>query len=302
MFPPSVAFARGAVRVDSGVRQGDVISPWYDPMIAKVITHGDSRVAALNLLADTLARVQVAGTTNLELLAALARHPGFAVGAVDTDLIGRDVQMLTSRAPVPDPVTALAALAALGLMQARSATDPWEHFAAWRGWSQAEDFVTLDAGGTQISLRILHLGKGRFRASWSDHDVELSTWRNSDGSAMLEVDGLRTRVELAIAAKRVSVFHGGQSYSFGLIDLLIADAEQASGDTVLAPMPGLVTAITTEAGARVQKGDPLLILEAMKMEHVLTAPRDGKVAEVLVRARDQVSDGTLLLRLEAVDG
>ncbi len=99
------------------------------------------------------------------------------------------------------------------------------------------------------------------------------------------------------------MFHDGLCYDFNLIDdLAVAEEAQASGDSIIAPMPGLVSAVRTANGAKVRKGDALLVLEAMKMEHVLTAPRDGVVAEVLVDERDQVTDGMLLLRLEAQDG
>jgi 3-methylcrotonyl-CoA carboxylase alpha subunit len=102
---------------------------------------------------------------------------------------------------------------------------------------------------------------------------------------------------------RVLVWHHGICHGYGLADPLAGTTgDMASGDSIIAPMPGLVTSVRTAQGAAVRKGDPLLVLEAMKMEHILTAPRDGIVAELLVAERDQVCDGTLLLRLEAEDG
>ena len=301
--PSCAEFGRGPVRIDSGVRQGDAISPWYDPMIAKVIVHGVNRAAALNQLAETLGKIRVTGTTtNLEFLGALARHPGFAVGQVDTGLLTRDLAALMDRPAMPDHVQVLAALVALDLLRTPQAADPWDSQIGWRGWAQAEDFVTLDCDGIVFALCIRHAGNGCFHAQWPGHDVTLKAWREADGGLRFARDGRTERADVISGDGRITVFHDGQSRDFGLIDpLAVAEGEQGSGDTVLAPMPGLVSIVSTHVGAKVSKGDTLLILEAMKMEHVLTAPRDGVVAEVLVEVRDQVSDGTLLLRLEALD-
>jgi 3-methylcrotonyl-CoA carboxylase alpha subunit len=304
-FPAATAFTRGAVRVDSGVRQGDSISSWYDPMIAKIIVHGPDRTSALSLLAATLAEIRVAGTvTNLEFLGALARHPAFGSGQVDTGLITRDLGALTARPPMPQVVPALAALAALGLTAPRRGNDPWDQFTGWRGWSPAEDFVSLQQDGQKIDLRVLHLGAGRFHVSHGDQDCHL-TLPSGEGEDDLqyEADGLRRRVGLSASPGRVTIFHDGIRHDFAVIDPLAAASDDHSGgDFIDAPMPGLVSSVRVTKGAAVAKGDSLLVLEAMKMEHVLTAPRDGVVAEVLVAERDQVKDGTLLLRLEASDG
>ncbi|MBA3911555.1 MAG: 3-methylcrotonyl-CoA carboxylase [Rhodobacter sp.] len=303
-FPPSAAFSRGSVRVDCGVREGDRITPWYDPMIAKVIVHGASRAAALNLLVATLSEVRVAGTTtNLEFLTALARHPGFAAGKVDTGLIARDLAALTARPAMPASVPALAALAALGAFNNPRGSDPWELLTGWRAWSEGEDFVTLTFSGEEISQRIVHLGAGRFRAISDDRDCTLTIVQSHAGSVLFDIDGLRSKAEIVTGSGWISVFHDGLAYDFDLFDdLAVAEGDHASGDSVIAPMPGLVTAVRTVNGASVRKGDPLIVLEAMKMEHTLTALRDGVVGEVLVAERDQVTDGMLLLRLEPQDG
>ena len=300
-LPGDSEFARGGIRIDSGVRQGDAITPWYDPMIAKVITHAPSRAQALNLLAAALANCRVAGvTTNLEFLSALARHPGLGAGEVDTGLIARDLALLTAPPEMPPHVPALAALAALGLPKEPGA-DPWDRLAGWRAWGPAEEFVTLERGAQRLPLRVEHLGGSGFRVE-GDGTCELSVTRDGRG-LQVETDGLRFRAEVLAEPGRVMVWHDGRRHDFGLPDPLTGTAgDAAGGDHILAPMPGLVTAVQTETGAAVRRGEPLLVLEAMKMEHVLTAPRDGIVAELLVAGGDQVADGSLLLRLEAGDG
>ena len=302
-FPEGAEFSEGAVRIDSGVRQGDTISPWYDPMIAKVIVHGPTRAAALNMLTTALENCQVAGSvTNLEFLTALSRHDGFGKGEVDTGLIGRDLDALVATASPSANVLALAALGGLDLVAPVSGNDPFERLSGWRQWDDATQFVSLTYAERRIDAQVTQHGKGQFSVTHDGETVRLG---------VIALDGTAVRVELAdrvvtadllIEPARVSVFADGRSYSFDLIDPLAgADTDQEGGDTVVAPMPGLVQAVLTEVGTSVAKGDALLVLEAMKMEHTLTAPRDGVVAEISVTAGDQVTDGSLLLALEPAD-
>jgi 3-methylcrotonyl-CoA carboxylase alpha subunit len=301
-FPAATTFSNGAVRVDSGVRAGDSITPWYDPMIAKIIVHGANRADALNLLSSTLAACQVAGSvTNLAFLTALSRHEGFAQGQVDTGLIGRDLAALTAPNPRPPHISALAALGALGLLVPNPGTDPWDRLAGWRGWSQAQDFITLAADGERLDLCLTHLGAGQFRCVQGTAECELSLTNLGGDRLRVLCQGRQFNADVVVKGSRISVFCDGIQQDFTLIDPLETRAgEQEQTDAILAPMPGLVSLVSTLEGAQVQKGQPLMVLEAMKMEHVLTAPRDGVVAEIRVVQGDQVSDGLVLLRLEAV--
>jgi 3-methylcrotonyl-CoA carboxylase alpha subunit len=303
-FPESTEFARGPVRIDSGVREGDEISPWYDPMIAKVIVHGPTRPAALNLLRSALAGTHVAGSvTNLDFLGALARHEGFSRGQVDTGLIGRDLDALTAKPPVPEYVLAIAAIGASGLLDTPASEDPWHRLSGWRHWTEAKHYVSLDAGGARFEVQLASLGKGRYRAATGSNEDELTVTPGSGTSVRVEAGGRRFTADIVTGPGSVSVFEGGRGYTFTLPDALAAaEAEQSGGDTVIAPMPGLVKVVRAKPGAQVARGDALLVLEAMKMEHTLTAPRDGVVAEVLAAVGDQVTDGALLLSLEPQDG
>ena len=301
-FPEGAEFALGAVRIDSGVRAGDEISPWYDPMIAKVIVHGPTRAAALNLLTAALADCHVAGSvTNLEFLGALSQHEGFASGEVDTGLIGRDLDALTAQDSAPTYVTGLAALGGLGLLREPGGSDPWDRLTGWRHWTDAKQYVTLGTGEDLVSCQVIRLGKGDYRISAGEEpEMELTVRPTGGTRFIVMMDGRRFKADIVVKPASVSVFTGGRSFNFDLPDALSAsDGEQTGGDAIIAPMPGLVKLVKTEAGGAVAQGDALLVLEAMKMEHTLTAPRDGIVAEVLVAAGDQVTDGTLLLQLES---
>ncbi|MDZ7709369.1 MAG: acetyl/propionyl/methylcrotonyl-CoA carboxylase subunit alpha [Roseovarius sp.] len=282
-----LAFPDGC-RADSGVRAGDEISPFYDPMIAKLVTHGPTRGVALRRLATALSRCEVAGTvTNLAFLGALARHEGFAAGEVDTGLIARDTEALVV-APAPDPQEiAVAVLAGLGLLDG---VPPEAGFVLWQPLARE---VRLLHGGEEIALRVVTLSGDAHDVSIAETRVEA---RRVDGRWRL--DG-QPAPEVAVAGARITVF-AQYGLGFDLIDPLARDSA-AGGDAALieAPMPGLVKAVLAKAGQAVVKGDRLAVLEAMKMEHSLLAARDGMVAEVLVAAGDQVSAGTALIRLEA---
>ena len=275
------------VRADSGVREGDAITPHYDPMIAKVVAHGDTRREALGRLRAALDATEVAGTvTNLRFLVALARHEGFAAGEVDTGLIARDLDALTAEA-APEPWRL--ALAALGLVGLHEATGPHEGFALWEplAWT-----VPMLVAGERMEARVEPLGGGAFRVAVAGSTVEVRR------GAGWSVDGTTRRARVVPDAAGVSVFGGG-TLRVGRVDPLARGAAAASGDVVEAPMPGLVRAMLARPGQSVAAGDRLAVLEAMKMEHALRAPRDAVVAEVLAAEGAQVEAGAPLIRFEA---
>ncbi|WP_044006420.1 acetyl/propionyl/methylcrotonyl-CoA carboxylase subunit alpha [Jannaschia sp. CCS1] len=280
-----LAFPEGA-RADTGVRPGDEISPWYDPMIAKLIVHGPTREIALAKLDQALSETQVAGSvTNLAFLRALARHTGFGRGEVDTGLIDREVEVL-SRAPVP--CTRCRAVAAVGSMALTG-----EDAQGFSLWAPLEQSVHLAHCDEVEVLKVSVTGPGRAVVVREDGRHEVAF-----GGGGWAVDGMAVGAEVVSHAAGLSVFWGN-NYHFTLPDTLdVATGPGASAGRIEAPMPGLVKAVFVEAGAQVQAGDRLAILEAMKMEHVLAAGRDGRVAEVLVAAGAQVDAGATLIVLE----
>jgi len=280
-FPPGV-------RIDSGIRPGDAISPWYDPMIAKLITHGPTRAVALARLRAALEGAQIAGSvTNRDFLAALTRHEGFASGDVDTGLIGRDIDALTEVATTPLAAIALAALATRGDTHA-----PLAGFALWQPLWQS---VVLQEGDAVHECTVARLEDGAHGIRIGAQEMR-AEWR---GGAWW-IDGVRFAGEARFAGGKVSVF-GAQTVHFTLVDPLAVEAAAgAAAGVVLAPMPGLVKAVFVSPGEAVAKGARLAVLEAMKMEHTLTAGRDGVVAEVLVAAGAQVEAGAALIVLEEI--
>jgi len=276
-----------ACRADSGVRAGDTISPFYDPMIAKVVVHGPTRDVALARLRQALANTEVGGTvTNLAFLGALAGHEGFRKGEVDTGLIARDIDALTAPPVIALRHVALAGMAALGLLD----TGPQAGFTLWAPLMQQ---VTLAWGEEQHLVKVEVLAPDHQRWHVGDQAVEA---RRTGGR--WQVGGLPAE-RVDVAGGTVTVFD-----SYGLVFTVVDPLQQAAGaqgdgNLIEAPMPGLVREIFASVGQTVTKGDKLAVLEAMKMEHSLLAARDGVVAEVLAQAGDQVEAGAALVRLEA---
>ncbi len=282
-----LSFPAGA-RVETGVRPGDTISPWYDPMIAKVIVHGPSRAVALQKLAAVLAGTEVAGTvTNLAFLGALARHRGFVAGDVDTGLIGRDLEALVAVPDCPLAVKALAALAAAGMAEPAGAE------AGFTLWQPLRRSIALRLGDEDITAVLMVAGPTRASVEIASA-VVAAEWR----AGGWWLDGLRAPGRVLALPGRVMVF-GAQTYDFAVPDpLAVATDDAALGGLTRAPMPGLVKAVFVAEGQQVRAGDRLAILEAMKMEHTLTAARGGLVAEVLCAAGAQVEAGAALIRIE----
>ncbi|WP_299370246.1 acetyl/propionyl/methylcrotonyl-CoA carboxylase subunit alpha [uncultured Tateyamaria sp.] len=275
-----------AARADSGVRPGDEISPFYDPMIAKLIVHGPSRAVALSRLRRALAETQVAGTvTNLAFLGALAGHAGFGRGEVDTSLIARDIDALTAAPQVHAAHAVAAAMAASGLDQ----PGPAAGFSLWQPLRRA---VPLMRGDTVLDIQVAVAGPDL--QHWTVDGTTVEAHRRQGRWSV----GGQPMPDVAVSGGVATVFDG-YGIAFDIVDPLdVAATAAGDGNVIEAPMPGLVRAVFAKPGDTVAAGDRLAVLEAMKMEHALLAARDGTVAEVLAQVGDQVTAGAALIRLE----
>ncbi|MER8385987.1 acetyl/propionyl/methylcrotonyl-CoA carboxylase subunit alpha [Mesorhizobium sp. M1380] len=273
------------MRIETGVRAGDAISPFYDPMIAKLIVHGKDRRAALTALGAALSQTEIAGSTvNTAFLAALAADADFAAGDVDTGLIARHQLALTAVPPPSGETIAAAALAASGASELRSLDDPWSSLAGYAHFHAVVRRTLLKFGEQEIVARVSVRPDGRF-------EVALDAPYDSANS-----HDLRAAPRLARWPGHVTVFDGAIGYGFAVPDPLArADEAAAASGSLRAPMPGLVKLVRAAKGEAVIKGQPLLILEAMKMEHTIAAPHDGVIAEIAAEGA-QVTDGTVLVR------
>ncbi|MBP0438934.1 acetyl-CoA carboxylase biotin carboxylase subunit [Tianweitania sediminis] len=277
-----------SLRVETGVRQGDAISPFYDPMIAKLVTHGATREDALESLVAAVDATRVAGSvTNKNFLAQLGRDAEFAAGKVDTGMIERKGEALVSRRQPSERATAIAALAAAGASDVADRADPW---AALRGYAHFHPVARSVTIGEDeaVQARIAPSGSG-----WT------VTPEGSTAAITLPADAAAEAVRWP---GHLTVFENGVGFDFAHADPLdqAAGAGAASGG-LRAPMPGLVKLVRVAPGDTVQKGQPLLVLEAMKMEHTITAPQDAVVATIVSQG-DQVEDKVVLVTFEEATG
>ena len=297
-----LAFGEGA-RIDTGVRAGDAITPFYDPMIAKVITHADSREAALTALHDAMAGTHVAGmVTNRDFLLALTAERDFANAVVDTGLIDRNVAALTTRAPLPETAIALASVVALGI-------DPAARFTGWRQFGDAACRIRARYRDETLDRRlVLHGGGAVSLEGGAEGAVRLDDIRRAGDRFLARTGANQTRCEAVVAryatgdATAVSVMIETTSFEIAFPDPLSERSHAADAtDALTAPMTGIVRALTVASGDQVRAGEKLVVMEAMKMETTLVAHRDGIIAEVLCAVGDAVEGGAVLLRYEAKD-
>ncbi|TDQ36031.1 3-methylcrotonoyl-CoA carboxylase alpha subunit [Phyllobacterium brassicacearum] len=295
-FPASVK--DGTVRIETGVRTGDTISPYYDPMIAKLVVHGADRGSALAAMESAFNDTEIAGTTtNARFLAALIRDEGFATGDVDTGLIDRNLAELTVPAAVDAGAKELAILFASGLLRKPLTVDPWT---ALRGYSHNSNLaypVVLEEAGKTVRYSVTVLGDERYGISGPDTAAELRV-RHEPASWHVTGKGINLRAKAITLPHGVAVLSRGAATTFTVADpFLLAEAAGNAGDRLTAPMPGLVKSVRVATGDLVKKGQILLVLEAMKMEHSITAPHDGKIAEIVVE-NAQVKENAALVRFE----
>ena len=304
-LPDCVTFERGAVRVDSGVRQGDAISPFYDSMVAKLIVHGDTREQALARLDEALAQTHIVGlATNVQFLRMVARTDSFAKANLDTALIPREEAVLFQQERVGLPLAAAAAVAQTLLRErASEGVDPFSRRDGWRSHGLVERRFEFDFGGAHAKASLAYLHDGALRLTVGEGADAVSgplVFNDNAHGIDLQYVGQRTRATVYAQGETDHVFTPQGATQIVAIDLLAhAGEDQDEGGRLTAPMPGKVVSFAVKAGDKVSKGQALAVMEAMKMEHTIAAPVDGVVAELLYAPGDQVTEGAELLKLSA---
>jgi 3-methylcrotonyl-CoA carboxylase alpha subunit len=306
---------KAPVRIDSGVREGDTITPFYDPMIAKLIVHGATREEARARLSRALHACEVVGPhTNVEFLQRIVASEPFASGDLDTGLIERHHDALF--APQKKPFKEALALACAALLTREGGTahgaSPWDALSHWRlnggytqtlGWraiDDSSDHKSDKSGDKEHAFTVSFARNGAKQTLEHDGVREEFSWSNGTGAHEFRatLGDARVTGRVFVDGDMFHVFCLGTALAFEWQNLLAhaADAEGGEG-RLTAPMPGKVIAVLVEPGAVVEKGTPLLVMEAMKMEHTIGAPAAGTVSEVLYAVGDQVADGAQLLVL-----
>jgi propionyl-CoA carboxylase alpha chain len=286
------------IRVDTGFRDGSVVSPHYDAMLAKVIAHGRTRADATRRLARALSRAEIHGvTTNRDLLVAILREPGFLAGATDTGYLTRhDPAALAASAA---PGTRTHALAAALARQARHRAEApvlGTLPSGWRNVFSAPQRVTYTAAGQPHEVTYRITGH-RVHAEVGDVPLDALVHAATPDRVDLEIDGARRTYRIHQVGTDAYVDASDGSTALSEAPRFSDPTKLAPAGSLLAPMPGLVLRVLTEVGAAVAAGQPLLVLEAMKMEQTVSAPAGGVVAELRAKAGEQVSTGQVLVVL-----
>jgi 3-methylcrotonyl-CoA carboxylase alpha subunit len=283
------------VRVDTGVRAGDSITPYYDPMIAKLIVHGADRAEAVRRLRGALDAYEIVGVqSNLGLLRAIAAHEHFAEGGVDTGFIARESAALSAALPAErDLVLAAATLACIADIQAAASHSPWDVPDAWRmNGEGAHNFMFRHDTETLTVRAALGGGPG--------------VWLDLPGGARMaaadedfvRLDGVRYRAPVVRHEGQFTIIVDGRNTTLRLVDPWAPPAlNEAADDRLAAPIPARVARVLVEAGDQVRKGAALVVLEAMKMELTLSAPMDGTIETVRFGVDDMVEEGAVLVTL-----
>jgi 3-methylcrotonyl-CoA carboxylase alpha subunit len=291
-----------SVRVDGGVREGDAITPHYDPMIAKLIVWGEDRTEALVRLDRALADTHIVGLqTNVAFLRRVVTSRSFGAADLDTALIERERAALFDRPGLPVEVAAAGVVAdALAGEQAAETNDPWSRRDGWRLHGSALRRFDILAGGRHHAFTLVRERGGTLVLEGADHRRRFAAFARGEGRHDVVLDGHRALLAVYRRGQRVAVFAADGSSTVEEIDPIAHAGEGAvEGGRLTAPMPGKVIAFLAQPGDRVKSGQPLAVMEAMKMEHTIAAPRDGIVAELLYAVGDQVVEGGELLRLVA---
>jgi len=290
-----------AVRIDSGVREGDAISPFYDPMIAKLIVWGNDRDEALAHMSQALSEYQIVGlATNVAFLKRLVESEPFAQADLDTGLIERHREALFPPASTLGiEVPALAAASLLAAEQGGAGNDPWTNTSGWRLNSSLVRNLHFADEANKYSLSVEYLPVG-WRLMQDGASAAMTLVERAGKQLVIKLNGASVRGTVVREGDVFHVFTGGAHYALNYNDPLAhAGQAEAEGGRLTAPMPGKIVAIIAEKSRQVEKGAPLLIMEAMKMEHTIAAPAQGVVEDFLYAVGDQVAEGAQLLVFKA---
>ena len=296
-------FTAGGVRLDTGVTQGDVVSPFYDSMLAKLIVWGADRDEALAKLDKALSEMQVVGVANnVAFLRDVVQSASFSQGDLDTDLIARERDNLFKTQTLSEDL-AVAGVMGMVLRQEVDAmgSNPWQAVDGWQVvGAPPRPFQLQGAWGDEVRALnvVLYSAPQRVRIADTDHAFE---WRAHPRGVSVCLNGVWTDLSVVASAGQYHVFSRAGHAVLQRVDPLAGSAQAADALGGLnTPMPGKLIRMDVAVGDTVAKGQVLAVMEAMKMEHSIASPRDGVVSEVFYAVGDQVAEGQALLTLQDV--
>lgn len=295
------------VRIDTGVRQGDDITPHYDPLLAKLIVWDSNRSNALRRLRQALTDYQVVGvTTNVNFLSALAAHPAFAREEINTYFIEQHrAELFPDQQPVSDRILALATLGRLlrlaqeASARTKNSADPYSPWHATQGWRLNSDHLhTLyfRDGDRDIQVTVYYRSADMLLILPNGQLAVRGELHPNGNDLVADLGGVRVRATLVLQGHDLIILTQGENHRLTVHNPLTEGMEQdVSSGSLTAPMPGTVLQVLVKPGDPVSTGDALMILEAMKMEHTVTAPQAGTVERLCFQPGEQVQEGAELL-------
>jgi 3-methylcrotonyl-CoA carboxylase alpha subunit len=294
-FPPESPH----VRIDSGVEEGQDISIFYDPMIAKVVAWDTTRTGAARRLEAALEQTRLAGiASNLSFLAAIAGNAAFLAGDLHTGFIDEHAADLIPAAQPADRDTLGAAVLSILSARTQPAADPWDERTAWRMNLPPREIFVLKDGDSERRVTVTHAPP--LTIEIDGESLPAAFAQEASGDLAVSLGGVRSSVHVLTEGDAITVLRKGHAHRLELVQADAAgDDAAASASDIRAPLPGRVAQVLAEPGKTVAKHAPLVILEAMKMEHVLVAPAAGVIDEIRVAAGDQVAEGAVLVTFAA---
>ena len=314
-FMPSVGKIRtwhtpdpsNGLRIDAGYREGDMVSPHYDAMLAKVIAWAPTRDAAIDRLNRGLEESDVRGViTNIPFLSALVTHPDVRANAIDTGFIERELKHLTPPAAAPHDLELAAAVAAILGEEAKTAHaeahSPW-HTTGWMQVGRRQRLFAFRQGQGAEQKVTLNYGRGPASLSIGDREIAFTAMSNTAGGIDLTLHGIRSHVVAVMEGHELYLRTRNGRFDLHWVDPFGGDDEEQVGeDKIVAPLPGTVVALLAEVGAHLEKGAPILTLEVMKMEQTLRAPFAGVLKVIKCKVGDIVGEGVELAEIEPAGG
>jgi len=294
--PPSSA----DVRVETGVRQGDDVSQYYDPMIAKLVVWGNDREEALDRLSQRLSQYHVVGLpTNIQFLKRVAQSDEFQNAELDTGFIERHEAKLLPKTTAPAPETVVAAAMVRAFKTPVASVDPFDLLTNWRINQTAQELVELKALDQTYSTRLTTLGDNHFEAELNGEKFE-GRISQAEHGFVVEINGVKAPVSSFVNEQEFYLFteSGTVAFEIPLPKYMALTGGGAGADDAIAPMTGTVTQVLVSAGQEVAAGDLLMTMVAMKMEHAIKAPKDGVIKSVLATEGETVDRKALLVRYE----
>jgi 3-methylcrotonyl-CoA carboxylase alpha subunit len=294
--------AGGGIRVDTGFRAGDPVTPFYDPLLAKLVVWGENRETALARMRQALAEFEIDGvTSNLAFLTHLMRHPQVESGGIDTGFIERELPALTAAPPFTERDMAAACAAVLQReAQQRSATlsSRWDRADGWTIFGRRSRTVSFQQA-MQRRDAVLWYGRDELKLEFSGTEAKLQFAPGKDARLEVDLGGLTEAVAARWSGRNLHLTTPRGEFDLHWVDPFASQSDELAGaNRIAAPMPGTVTRVLAQPGTDLPRGAPLLVLEAMKMEHTLRAPGDGRLKAFKCAVGDFVQEGTELADFE----